>query len=129
MRAAVSIEHTGYGEHAMISQTKPEMVAFAVTMILFLPRKYRSESKLFVHVGRESVTLDPTASTGGQMIPITVSRETEVNAVLEMLRSRVVVEKLVDDLGPDTILRQSAAEEGSPSPFANLMSLIDIDPV
>lgn len=139
----------------MISQTKPEMAAsardffrvlfrhkakvvacsvlmaaLAVVLIVFLPRKYRSESKLFVHVGRESVALDPTASTG-QMIPITVSRETEVNSVLEMLRSRFIIEKLVDDIGPETILRQSAADakEGSPSPFSNLMSLIDIDPV
>jgi len=139
----------------MISQTKPEpavtardffrivfrhkvkvaacfllSVGLAVALILFCPRKYKSESKLFVHVGRESVTLDPTATaSNAQMIPITVSRETEVNSVLEMLHSRVIVEKLVDEIGPATVLRQSAAEEGSPSAMSKLMSLVDVDPV
>src|SRR4051812_20100956 len=77
--------------------------AAAAGVACFWPRTYRSEAKLFVHVGRETVALDPTATTG-QVIPVSLSRETEVNSVLEMLRSRVMIEKLVDQLGPDTIL-------------------------
>src|SRR5688500_7839770 len=47
------------------------LVALAVQLA---PKTYRSEAKLFVRVGRESVTLDPTATTG-QMISVYESRE------------------------------------------------------
>ena len=86
----------------------------AIAIIFFWPRKYRSESKLLVRLGRETVMLDPTATTR-QIMPVSVSRETEVNSVLEMLRSRVIIEKLVDEIGPDAILRpRHVARETQP---------------
>src|SRR4051812_8601978 len=104
----------------------------AVAIVLFWPRKYKSESKLLVRVGRETVALDPTATTG-QIMPISVSRETEVGSVLEMLRSRVMIEKLVDEIGPDAILRPTSvtatAEVKSPSPQPILKSWTNLDPV
>jgi uncharacterized protein involved in exopolysaccharide biosynthesis len=108
------------------------IAAFAITLsaavaLAFLwPRTYKSESKLFVHVGRETVTLDPTATTG-QLIPVSLSTETEVNSVIE---------KLVDEIGPGAILRPSAttaatttSSERSPSVMSRLVSLVDVDPV
>src|SRR5262245_51395800 len=83
-------------------------VCASIAVIFFWPRKYRSESKLLVRLGRETVTLDPTATTG-QIVPVSVSRETEVSSVLETLRSRVMIEKLVDDVGPDAILRPAGS--------------------
>ena len=107
-------------------------MAVALAIIFFWPRKYKSEAKLFVQVGRESVSLDPTATTG-QVVPVSLSRETEVNSVLEMLRSRVMIEKLVDEIGPEAILRPETAAstsgKQSPSALSNLVSLIDPDPV
>lgn len=100
----------------------------AVVAVLFWPRTYKSESKLFVHVGRETVTLDPTATTG-QLLPVSLSTDTEVNSVLEMLRSRIMVEKLVDELGPATILYPSTEGAASPSALSKLASLVQIDPV
>ncbi len=47
--------------------------------ILVLPRKYASDARLFVRLGRESVTLDPTATTG-QMIQVLESRENQMNS-------------------------------------------------
>ena len=35
----------------------------AIAIIFYWPRQYRSESKLLVRLGRETVTLDPTATT------------------------------------------------------------------
>jgi uncharacterized protein involved in exopolysaccharide biosynthesis len=109
---------------------------FALTVaagVIFLwPRKYESEAKLYVRVGRETVTLDPTATTG-QVIPVELSRETEVNSVLEMLRSRVMIEKLVDKIGPQAILHAGSEAEDSgkqpPSVLSNVSSLLDVDPV
>ena len=107
-------------------------VCAAIAIILFWPRQYRSQSKLLVRVGRETVALDPTATTG-QIMPISVSRETEVASVLEMLRSRVMIEKLVDEIGQDVILRptstaMSAAAE-MPKRNLDLKSWLNLDPI
>jgi uncharacterized protein involved in exopolysaccharide biosynthesis len=85
------------------------LFAFAFTLLLVLvgialcPRTYRSEAKLFVRMGRESVTLDPTATTG-QFVPVQSSREIEIRSIRDILESRVLMEKVVEKLGPEYIL-------------------------
>ena len=76
-------------------------------------RTFRSEAKLFVRMGRESVTLDPTA-TMGQVVAAADSRESEVNAVAELLSSRTLAEKIVDQFGP-TVILELDPEKKSPS--------------
>jgi len=68
-----------------------------------LPDIYRSEAKLLVRLGRESVTLDPTATTG-QIINIAESRQMQINSELEIIKSREIAEKLVDAIGPVMLL-------------------------
>jgi polysaccharide biosynthesis protein PslE len=71
----------------------------------FAPRTYWSEGKLFVRLGRENVGLDPTATLGqGPVVAVPQSREDEINSVVDLLHSRALVEKVVDQLGPHTIL-------------------------
>lgn len=82
------------------------VVAAAGAVIVYWPRSYRSEAKLFVRLGRESVSLDPTA-TVGQTIAVSESRENEINSILEVLRSREIAEKVVDAIGPDLVLSGS----------------------
>ena len=77
-----------------------------VAGLAFAPRTYISEARLFVRVGRESVTLDPTA-TVGQNIAVYESRESELSSVLDVIQSRVVVEHVVDSLGPSVVLGRS----------------------
>jgi uncharacterized protein involved in exopolysaccharide biosynthesis len=74
------------------------------------PRTYQSEAKLFVRVGRESVTLDPTATTG-QMISVYESRENEINSVVDVLQSRVLLESVVDSLKADLGSESEASAE------------------
>lgn len=78
---------------------------------LLLPRAYFSEARLFVRFGRENLMLDPTATTG-QMVSIYESRESEINSLLEVLKSRAMLDRLVDSLGTDYVLRG-----GQPQPF------------
>jgi uncharacterized protein involved in exopolysaccharide biosynthesis len=78
-------------------------MACVAVAILYWPRGYRSEAMFFVRLGRESVSLDPTA-TMGQTVAISESRENEINSILEILRSRDVAERVVDLVGPDLIL-------------------------
>jgi len=81
-------------------------VIVIVTLGTFLaPEIYKSEAKLLVRLGRESVSLDPTATTG-QVVPIFQPRENEINSILEILKSRELVEKIVDEIGPEVILER-----------------------
>jgi uncharacterized protein involved in exopolysaccharide biosynthesis len=66
---------------------------------------FRAEAKLLVRIGKESVSLDPTATTG-QTIAIGHSRESEINSELEILGSRELALRVVDELGPETFLER-----------------------
>ena len=82
------------------------MVVMATVLLTFLsPKEYRSEGKLFVRLGRENAMLDPTATLGQtSTIAVPQSRESEINSVVEILQSRVLLEKVVDSLGPEKVL-------------------------
>lgn len=47
--------------------------------MLVWPKKFESEAKLMIRVGRESVVLDPTATTS-QTLMLQKTQEEEVNA-------------------------------------------------
>ncbi len=100
---------------------KGKMFAFflAVTvpvtaLTLLSPDLYRSEAKLLLRIGRESVTLDPTVTTGGPTIPVGQSRESELNSELEILKSAALAEKVVDAIGPHAFLMRPRADAPIP---------------
>ena len=74
---------------------------FSVVLVglFLLQRKYESEGKMFVRLGRGGVTLDPTATTS-ETITVQESRESEINSIIDAMRSRgvlnIVVNKLTD---------------------------------
>ena len=84
------------------------LVVIAITFVG--PKKYSSEAKLFVRLGRESVSLDPTATTG-QVISLNESRESEINSVFESLRSREVLGNVVSEVGAQVVLGKNAADD------------------
>jgi len=102
------------------------VLSATVAAIVMLPRSYRSEARLFVRLGRESVALDPTATTG-QTMPVNSTRESEINSVLEMLRNRAILEKVVDAIGPPRILGYEG-EAAPPDPLP-IRLLRNLDPV
>ena len=80
-------------------------VILIVSLGTFLsPKIYESEATLLVRVGRESVTLDPSATTG-QVISTGYSRDAEILSEVEVLRSRDLVERVVETIGLDTFLK------------------------
>lgn len=92
------------------------ILGLGLCIALFAPRSYRSEAKLALQVGRESVKLDQTAQTGQQNISMQMmGRDAEVVTALELLKSRGVVSQVVDKLGPDYILRGGPAGKEQPS--------------
>ena len=77
--------------------------SLAVLAMFLLPRAYTSEAMIFVKLGRETVSLDPTATTGST-ISVLESRDNEINSIRDMLYSRGIVERVVDRIGPEVIL-------------------------
>ena len=67
------------------------------------PRSYESSAKLMIRVGRESVSLDPTATTSATLM-LQKTQEEEIISALEVLNSRQVAESIVDTIGVDPIL-------------------------
>ena len=74
---------------------------------------YRSEATLLVRLGRESVSLDPTATTG-QVLNIGQDRENEINSEASILMSRELAEKIVDVFGADKLLEHSPTTAEDP---------------
>ena len=89
------------------------IMLLVVVGVFLVPKTYQSDAKLFVRMGRESVTLDPTATTG-QVMSVHESRENEINSVLEVIRSRVVLERVVDRVGPKAVITGKMADALKP---------------
>ena len=82
------------------------VVALTVALGTYLtPEFYKSDAQLLVKVGRESVALDPTITTG-QIITVSQPREYEINSELEILKSREVAEMVVEAIGTDAIMKR-----------------------
>ncbi|MCA9194402.1 MAG: hypothetical protein KDB03_21680 [Planctomycetales bacterium] len=85
------------------------VLAVSVAAILLFPKKYESEAKMFVRLGRSSASLD--TATIGQTISIQESRETEMNSIIDMLESRALAECIVNEIGQARILKKYAWAE------------------
>jgi len=112
---------------AVLFRHRGKMLAFFVgTMmlvtagIIFCPRTYESEAKLHVLIGRESVGLDPTATTGST-INMMGTREHEINTVKDLLLSRALLDEVVEKLGAETILDPKPSEASEDSPGSSWM--------
>ncbi|MEL6110024.1 MAG: hypothetical protein AAFU85_28770, partial [Planctomycetota bacterium] len=80
------------------------VLALTVCTLLFYPREYKSQAKLLLRVGHESATMDPTADSTGRLVQIQTSREHDVFTELEVMRSRTLLEMVVDSIGTELIL-------------------------
>lgn len=78
-------------------------IVVGLLALIVWPRSYESEAKLMITVGRESVGLDPTATTSPTLM-LQKTQEEEINSALEILSSRQVAELVVDKLSAAPIL-------------------------
>jgi uncharacterized protein involved in exopolysaccharide biosynthesis len=97
-----------YVRHALLRHWRLAAIVFAAGCFLALvgtllmPRSYQSEARLFVRFGREN-RIDPTAD-GGQMVAVSETRESEINSLIEIFKSRAILDRVVEELGPQYIL-------------------------
>jgi len=80
----------------------------AAVMTFLRPNTYRSEAQLLLRLGRESVVLDPTASIG-EITHINRSYDWEINSELQILKSRDIAERVVDELGVEAFQQRHEA--------------------
>jgi uncharacterized protein involved in exopolysaccharide biosynthesis len=74
-----------------------------VTLYTYLsPEIYRSEAKVLIRLGRESLAVDPSVS--GPTLHQARERTNEVNSEIAIITSRLIAEQVVNELGPDLIL-------------------------
>jgi uncharacterized protein involved in exopolysaccharide biosynthesis len=119
----------GLGDMAAVFfRHKKKALAFALLVfglgtliILFAPRKYRSEARLFLQVGRESVRLDPTATTGKTIALQQPGRDSEVATAIEVLHGRAILEATVDRLTPEVVLGEVGGGAAQPNPVADAL--------
>ncbi len=91
------------------------VMVVTIVALKYWPKTYESEAKLFVRVGRESVALDPTATTG-QNVSMHDAPENEIKTVLDIIESRAVLDNVVDELGPELILGKTARANTTTEP-------------
>ena len=70
------------------------------------------------------MAIDPTAIIGATpMLTVQPSRENEINSIIEIMHSRVLVEKVVDAIGPEVLMESGTSptllpDDGSSSSSA-----------
>jgi polysaccharide biosynthesis protein PslE len=81
-------------------------VLVALLTLWLLPRHYHSEGKLYVRAGRETSSLDATATIGRASLPSAMPArgESDLNSTTEILQSRALLERVVDVIGPQAII-------------------------
>jgi len=85
------------------------LVFLSAAAFTFLsPEIYQSEAKLFIQLGRENMSLDP--SVVGPVAGVRSDRESELNSEVSAIRSRVLAEETVDSIGPLTLLNTPEKE-------------------
>ncbi len=73
-----------------------------VAAYLVWPRQYSSEGRLYVKMDRNNASVNPSSS--GTQVSIQDTRETEIRSVVEIIKSRAVLNNVVDEVGADQIL-------------------------
>lgn len=84
------------------------LTVLVLVTVMLIPNTYQSDALLYVRMGRGTVSLDPASTAAGQTISLMDRRQSEINSVREMLRSRVVLDRAVRHVGVDRVLSQDA---------------------
>jgi uncharacterized protein involved in exopolysaccharide biosynthesis/Mrp family chromosome partitioning ATPase len=100
------------------------VLAVTATAVVYLPPHYRSEAKLLVRLGRESVAIDPTASIGQSAVPME-GRDKEINSEIELLKSRQLVEAAIAGIGANRILSLKPGQPETADNIAKAITLVE----
>ena len=109
------------------------VIAMTTAIVLWWPRQYRSEAKLWIKIGRENSKLDPTAATGETISVQDTDREDETSSVIDILGSRGVISKAVESVGYAVVLADEplpgASESQAPHPLTTAVKSVIARPI
>ena len=96
-----------------------------VALYIIWPRLYSSEGRLYVKMDRNNQSVVP--SSGGAPVAIQDTRETEIRSVIEIIRSRAVLDQVVDKVGAEKILESGWGNmlPNLTAPFKAVLSVFD----
>jgi uncharacterized protein involved in exopolysaccharide biosynthesis len=77
-------------------------------LTLVSPEVYQSDAKLFIQLGRENMSVDP--SVVGKTSVVRSDRESELNSEVAAIKSRLLADRVVKDVGPNTVLDKPESE-------------------
>ena len=98
------------------------IMAIAALVIVFAPREYTSEARLMLRIGRESVSIDPTASTVGDKLSLQNTRANEIQTAVGVMQSREILDRVVDQIGSDVVLSgKPRTQDDKPDSFLRTM--------
>lgn len=78
-------------------------LALTVAFWIFAPRKYGSEGRIYVQMGRTNLNLDPSG-TSSRAVTVMDAPETEIRSVMEIIKSRGILLQVAEDVGPAEVL-------------------------
>jgi polysaccharide biosynthesis protein PslE len=86
------------------------VVVGAYVTLQFMTEQYESQASLLVKLGRENVEVPTTVQSAG--LVATGLRPEELNSEVQILRSRALIETVVDELGPEAFKFAPPAPHG-----------------
>lgn len=76
----------------------------AVGILIIWPNHYSSDGLMYVRLGRAALSVDPTAQNSGSSgVSVQETRSAEVLSIAEMISSREIAERVVNEVGLETI--------------------------
>jgi uncharacterized protein involved in exopolysaccharide biosynthesis len=97
------------------------VVALSSVGVLLMPRKYQSEATFYM---KPDFRVDPTATNDTQVVAFDPERESEMRSVVTLLESRLLFERVVDELGPEAIFENDLKTSPLDMAISSVMVLI-----
>ncbi|MBI2481193.1 MAG: GumC family protein [Planctomycetia bacterium] len=97
------------------------MVVMGTVGVLLMPRKYQSEATFYM---KPDFRVDPAATNDTQIVAFDPEREGEMRSVVTLLESRLLFERVVDELGLDAIFENDLKTSPLDIAIGSVMSLI-----
>ncbi|MCA9138598.1 MAG: hypothetical protein KDB00_17625, partial [Planctomycetales bacterium] len=80
------------------------VTAIALGVLVVWPNHYSSDGLMYVRLGRGALSVDPTAQNSGSSgVSVQETRSSEVLSIAEMIASREIAERVVNEIGAELI--------------------------
>ena len=103
-------------------------VALTLAFISTAERQFQSDALLFVGMGRESMVVGPTATTS-KVVATLDSRESEVHAVEELLKSRGLAQRIVDRFRLDAVTNDAGSPRALLARYLSSLDAYNLNPL